>query len=90
MSQPKLRRAAASAVLVSALALLPADAALAVRSPQPPRSQSPVAVPLAGSFWDLVTGLLRKFGSSINPDGRDARLSVDSNGNRTLGLDGSH
>ena len=93
MFQLKLRRAATAATaaaLLSALSLLPAQAA-APRSPrpQPARSERNVAAPLAGPFWDLVTGVLRKLGAVINPDGRDARLSTDSNGNRATGLEGA-
>ena len=90
MFQPKLRRAAASAALLCALSLLPVDAALAARAPRPQRSQAPVAAPVAETLWDFVMGLVRKFGSSINPDGRDARLTSDSNGSRANDLDGAH
>jgi hypothetical protein len=89
MFQLKFRRAAASAALLCALSLLPADAALAARSPRSQRPQAPVAAPVAGTFWDFVTGLVRKFGSVINPDGRDARITSDSNVNRADDPDGA-
>lgn len=89
MLQPKLRRAVASVALLSALSLLPAHAA-APRAPRAQRSQAPVAAAPAGTVWELFTRLLNKFGSVINPDGRDTRQSLDSAGRWVGDLDGSH
>jgi hypothetical protein len=84
MLQPKLRRAVASAALLSALSLLPAHAA-APRSQPPARSESNVAVRLVAPVWDLVTDLLRKASVRIDPDGTRLTVRADSEGNVPAG-----
>ncbi len=84
MFQPKLRRAVASAVLVSALSLLPVDAALAQ-----PRSHSNVAARLASPFWNFLSGLLRKATVRIDPNGQRVTVRTDPNGNEPGGPDGA-
>ena len=82
MFQPKIRRALASAALVSALSLLPADAALAAQ----PRSQSNVTVRLASPFWNFLSGLLRKATIRIDPNGQRVTVRTDDpNGNEPGG-----
>jgi hypothetical protein len=91
MFQPKLRRAAASAVLLSLFALVPAHAA-APRSSQAaakPRTPSPVAVRLVAPVWDFVTNLLRKAGARIDPNGQRLTVRTDSDGNEPSGQDGA-
>jgi hypothetical protein len=84
MFQPKIRRVLASAALVSALSLLPVDAALAQ-----PRSQSNVAVRLASPFWNFLSGLLRKATIRIDPNGQRITVRTDPNGNEPGVPDGA-
>lgn len=84
MFQPKIRRVLASAALVSALSLLPADVALA----QPRRSQGNVVVRLASPFWNFLSGLLGKATIRIDPNGQRITRS-DPNGNEPGGPEGS-
>jgi hypothetical protein len=86
MLQPKLRRAVASAALLSALSLLPAHAA-APRSPrsEPARSERNAVVRLVAPVWDLVTDLLRKASVRIDPDGNRLTVRTESDGNAPSG-----
>lgn len=79
MLQPKLRRAAASAALLSALTLLPAHAAAPrAARPQPVRSEKNVVVRfVVAPVLDLVTDLLTKAGLRIDPNGQRLTAQAD-------------
>ena len=85
MLQPKLRRAAASAALLSALSLLPAGAALAAQPRSQSRSQSNIAVRVASPFWSFLSGLLRKATIRIDPNGQRITVRTDEPSGNELG-----
>jgi hypothetical protein len=77
MSKPPLRRALASAALVSALTLLPVRGVSAEPRQRPERKGRPVAAQVESfSFWDLLAGLFQKAGSRMDPDGVRLNASV--------------
>lgn len=79
MLQSKLRRALASAVLVSVLSLSSVPAAVAQ-----PRFRGDSAAWLESrpfSLWNVLASLLRKVGSRIDPDGIKVGSRIDPDGN---------
>jgi hypothetical protein len=80
MFQPKVRRALASAALVSALSLLPvSNAGAEPRARREGRevSERVVAVTRSLSFWDLLARVLAKASVRIDPDGNHVSAPAD-------------
>ena len=79
MLSPKLRRVFALTALLSALSLLPAQAAgLASREPQRV-SFSERLERWETSAWSLLAGFLQKAGASLNPDGQSQKAGASLN-----------